>query len=140
MRRELVHEAVRTALETDISKPFGLAEAPPFTDDNEPQTYGIVYPISADGGYGSWDDPEECIEQRYQIRIVGTSPRQAQWLSDRVHDFFVGRKAGGGYSHAIPVAGATVEDRWVRSLGATLPAGEVRFSIDDDYEVRVSNG
>lgn len=137
MRVQLVDDAFETFLKNETGQPWRLGAAPDGASDMA--IYGIIYRITAGLGIGSLDQPEERREVQYQLTIVAKHHREVSWLSDRVNDRMVGRKAGGGYKVDLPVAGVAVEDRWVVSLGTIIPSGEDRFTINDNYRMRVAN-
>lgn len=137
MRIELFDTALKTFMSTQTSKAFELGVAPANAKDLK--TYGIIYRITGGEGEGTWNDPEERRTLLYQFKLVGSYYREAAWLSDRVGDLLVGRKAGGGYKQDLVIAGLSVEDRWVETLGSILPSGEDRFTVDDHYRMRLAN-
>lgn len=138
MRIQLVDDALKDFLLAETGRPWELGKAP--DGASELKIYGIVYRITAGEGIGDFDQPEERREVQYQLTMVGSAHREVAWLSDRVNDRMVGRKPGGGYKVDIPVAGPVVEDRWVGVMGAIIPSGEDRFTVNDDYRLRVANG
>ena len=136
MRVELVDKALQDFLSAETSRTWGLGSAP----DNATSlaVYGIVYRITRGEGQGTWDNPEERREVQYQLTMVGRHHREVSWLSDRVEDRLVGRNAS-GYKVPMVVAGTDVEDRWLVAGGAIIPSGEDRFTVDDNYRLRVAN-
>ena len=135
MRIDLVDLALQEFLAAQTGRPWGLGEAPP----GDTPIYGILYRITGGLGQGAWEDPETRREVQYQVTCVGRFYREAAWLSSRVTDRLATRKSGGGYKASIPVAGIDIEDRWVVSLGSVIPSGNDRFSVDDNYRLRVAN-
>ena len=137
MRLELLDSGLKDFMVAQTGKAFDLGEAPVGAKDLK--TYGIIYRVVGGEGVGSWSDPEESRVILYHFKLVGHYYREASWLSDRVNDIVVGRKPGGGYKQDLVIAGLSVEDRWVETLGSILPSGEDRFTVDDHYRMRVSN-
>ena len=137
MRIQLVDDALLEFLNTETDRVWELGAAP--AGASEMNIYGIIYRITGSEGMGDFDQPEERREVQYQLTMVGRFHREVAWLSDRVNDRMVGRKPGGGYKVDLLTAGPVVEDRWVGLMGAIIPSGEDRFTVNDDYRMRVAN-
>ena len=133
--REILDRAVLDVLEAQTSKKGNIGQPPDWNGADPDLPHFILYPFNSGPGEGSWEDPEEDRWFVYQVTSVGIDGRQAAWMSDRIREVFLNRKAGGGYSVDIPVTGADVQDRASIQLGAILPAGEL-FNVQDTSMVK----
>lgn len=126
-------EAVETLLETVTGHECFIIHV----DPNPGIPYTVVYPQPSPRGDGSFANPEEDRDYVYQVTSVGADPRQVRRVQEMVEEAFLSRVGGGGYEHAITVAGYAVQWRLSDSLGAVVRSGDELFKADDMYRVRI---
>lgn len=128
-----VDNAVVAMLEAVTDKSVYLIRVPGDAGKN----YVVVYPLTIPRGSGSWAQPEEDRDYRYQVTSVGADARQVRWLQAKIHEGFVSQ-GGSGYEHAIePEEGIKVQWRLTDEQGAIVPSGDELFKSDDTYRVRI---
>lgn len=134
VKRHVLDEAMREMLASVTRRPIGLME---FSEDAPEMPYGILYPLGASEGEGSWADPGDYMDFMYQVTSVGQDPRQVNWMSSEVRRAMV-QPGSSGQRYLVFAPGVTVEGRWGDGLGSIVSGGKDLYQIADTYRVRAS--
>lgn len=131
----------RAALAVATGKQIGFGEPPTAAELGAEGTaltvpYAIIYPITESEGESSMDDANDSEDLVVQITMVGSSPRQATAMSNKVKVAMLDMTPGGAYVHALFHEDDKVEWRLRDSRGAILPSGVNTFNRVDSYRIR----
>lgn len=110
----LVYAAIITRLGTQTGKNIGRVEAP--SDRTTP--YAVVYPITEFGDGTSLGDAHETVVYEFQVRSVGDTAEQAEWMLNQVRTAILG--------WTPTVSG--------RSLGPVAKSGQLGTTRDDSTQ------
>lgn len=132
MKRHLLDEAIRLLLSTVTGKEVGLSEMPQAVPT---LPYAILYPLFSGPASGSFGDPQEMRDFRYQVTCVGKDPKQAGWMSSVVEEAMTAY-GGTGHLHPLVATGFYIMFRHSEGLGGIMSTGKDLYQSTDTYVVR----
>ena len=141
--REEVTLALIAAIELGTGKPVGDHVAPENADGTtKDHPYSILEVTSGGARWGpAWFDPEADADFEFMISSVGSTPRQALWLADRVREVMIGRNSEGQFIHTLAMpAGVRIMDRRSGPLVHGAVEREISsYVVPDTYTIALTS-
>lgn len=139
-----VTKGIRAGIEALSGKPCFIAKLPRDQSRIPPPPYSILYPLDIGNFGGSMADGAEDSWLGYQVTSVGKDGAGAEWLGDKVRDFFLGKQTNpttGAREFKHPIDAGTGQQVMTRrpqaGAGGTSPS-EGMVTVAEQFVVSVT--